>query len=89
MKFRIVEYTHCVDDLKSDIQNSRCRIEYVIEKKTFFGWKEIINKELRSKRISHKTYEDAEAYMMKNYMGHGVCRKIGVEYEYTEYTYYV
>ena len=31
MKFRIVEYTHCVNDLGRE--NGRARIEYVIEKK--------------------------------------------------------
>jgi len=85
MKFRIVEYTHKVDSLKF----GKAQIEYVIEKKNIFGWKEIFNKELKSKRISHKTYQDAEAYMMGNYMGHGICRKVGVEYEYTPYTYFV
>jgi hypothetical protein len=84
MKFRIVEYTHNV----SEIKHNNLKIEYVIEKKNTFGWKEIVSKEITSKRISHKTYQDAEAYMMCNYMGRGVCKKIGVEYEYTEYTYY-
>jgi hypothetical protein len=48
-----------------------------------------MQKEIEPKRISHKTYEDAEAYMVANYMGHGICKIIGNEYEYTAYTYYV
>ena len=49
MKFRIVEYTHSVDNLKYD--SNRVKIEYVIEKRTMFGWKEVFNKELKKKRI--------------------------------------
>ena len=85
MKFRIVEYTHCVNDLGRE--NGRARIEYVIEKQTWLGWKEILKKELKSGRVSHETYQDAEAYLYSKYMGHGMCKKIGNEYQYTEYTY--
>lgn len=87
MKFRIVEYIHSVNNL--GIGGRAATIEYVIERKTWFGWKEIFNTELKPKRISHKTYEDAEAYLYSNYMGHGKCTKIGVEYTYTAYTYWV
>lgn len=86
MEFRIVELIHCVNEL--GITNGRARIEYVIERKTWFGWKEIFNVELKSKRISHKTYQDAEAYLYSNYMGHGMCTKIGSKYKYEPYTYY-
>lgn len=85
MKFRIVEYTHCVNEIGHE--NSRSRVEYVIEKKTWLGWEEIVNTELNTKRVSHKTYKDAEAYMMTNYMGHGECKKVGPEYLYKPYTY--
>jgi hypothetical protein len=83
MKFRIIEYTH-------DVTNSTTkRIEFVVEKKNWlWGWEEIYNTELTSKRISHSTYKDAEAYMIKKYMGHGECKRVGVEYCYTPYTYY-
>jgi len=87
MKFRIVEYTHCVSELKWE--NGRSRIEYVIEKQTWLGWKEIFNTELEPKRISHKTYQDAEVYLYSKYMGHGICTKIGVEYKYEPYVYFV
>jgi hypothetical protein len=88
MKFRIVKLIHNVGDLK--YENGRFTIEYVIERKNWLGkWKEIFNTELEPKRISHKSYEDAEAYMIANYMGHGICKKVGDEYEYTGYTYYV
>jgi hypothetical protein len=43
--------------------------------------------ELEPKRISHKTYNEAEMYIFTNYMGHGMCEKVGNEYEYTQYTY--
>lgn len=85
MKFRIVELIHCVNELGTT--NGRASIEYVVERKTFFGWKEIFNTELEPKRISHKTYQDAEAYLYSKYMGHGICTKIGVEYKYEPYTY--
>lgn len=87
MKFRIVEYIHCLNELEQE--KGRASIEYVIEKKTFFGWKEVFNTELTPKRISHKTYQDAESYLYSNYMGHGMCTKIGVEYQYLPYTYYI
>jgi hypothetical protein len=89
MKFRIVEYIHCVNELKNE--NGRSKIEYVIERKTLFGWKEIFNKELDSKRISHKTYEDAETYMVLNYMKeHGYCKRSNgrAVYEYVKYSYF-
>ena len=85
MKFRIIEYTHCVNELGQE--KGRGSIEYVIERKTFFGWKEVFNTEITPKRISHKTYQDAEAYLYSNYMGHGMCTKIGVEYKYEPYSY--
>lgn len=88
MKYRIVEYTHCVNEINTE--NGRSRIEYVIERKTWLGgWKEITKKELNDTRISHKTYKDAEVYLMTNYMGHGECTKIGIEYKYEPYTYFV
>jgi hypothetical protein len=89
MKFRIVQLIHRVDELSQENGGSSS-IDYVIEKKNFWGcWKEVFVTEIDSKRICHKTYEDAEAYMICNYMGHGMCEKIGVEYNYTPYTYYV
>lgn len=87
MKFRIVQIMHRVEEL-SEENGGRSKIEYVIQRKNFWGkWKEIFATEIDSQRISHKTYEDAEAYMIVNYMGHGVCERIGVEYEYTRYSY--
>lgn len=85
MRFRIIQLIHRVDGLKQN--PSTATIEYVIQKKHIFGWKEIMSTELKSKRISHKTYEDAEAYMFCNYMGHGRCTKINNEYIYEVYTY--
>jgi hypothetical protein len=86
MKFRIVQLIHNLGDLQLDYKKSS--IEYVIEKKNFLGkWKEIFVKELDTQRISHKTYADAEAYMIVNYMGDGMCKRIGNVYEYERYTY--
>jgi hypothetical protein len=88
MKFRIVQLIHNVAELSQE-NRGRASIEYVIQKKNFWGkWKEVFATEIESSRISHKTYEDAEAYMLHHYMGHGMCEKIGVEYEYTPYSYY-
>jgi len=86
MRFRIVRIIHNVGELKNE--NGNFTQEYVIEKKRWWGWTEVMQKEIEPRRISHKTYEDAEAYMVANYMGHGVCKIIGNEYEYTSYTYW-
>lgn len=89
MKFRIVRLIHNVGDLKFE-EHGNFTIEYVIERKNWLGiWKEIFSTELEPKRISHRSYEDAEAYMIANYMGHGICHNIGNIYKYTKYTYYV
>jgi hypothetical protein len=87
MKLRIVQIIHNVGELQ--LNCGEPRIEYVIERKNFWGrWKEIFATELEPCRISHKTYADAEAYMMVSYMGHGECRKIGSEYKYIPYVYH-
>ena len=89
MKFRIVQIIHNVGELKFE-EHGNFTIEYVIERKNWFGkWKEIVSTELKPKRISHKSYEDAEAYMIANYMGHGICKNIGDYYEYEPYTYFI
>jgi hypothetical protein len=86
MKFRIIRLIHNVGELKNE--KGDFRIEYVIQKKNFWGrWVEIVQKELKPSRISHDTYADAEAYMIATYMGHGFCEQIGNEYRYTEYSY--
>ena len=87
MKYRIVRIIHNVGELKKE--NGRSTQEYVIEKKRWGLWNEVMQTEVETRRISHKTYEDAEAYMITNYMGHGICEIIGNEYKYTAYTYYI
>jgi hypothetical protein len=88
MKLRIVKLIHNVSELKN--KNGKFTIEYVIQKKNFWGkWVEIMKTEIDSKRISHETYEDAEVYMFATYMGHGICEQVGNKYEYTAYTYYI
>jgi len=85
MKFRILQLVHHVDRVSQEKANPE--IEFVIEKKNFWGWKEIFGYEIKPKRISHKTYEDAESYMMSNYMGHGICTINGDVYTYEPYSY--
>lgn len=87
MKFRILQLVHNVAALSNE--DGRYSIEYIIQKKTFWGWKEIFSHEIKSHRISHKTFEDAESYMMANYMGHGMCTINGNVYTYEPYTYYM
>jgi hypothetical protein len=89
MKFRIVQLIHNVGELKYG-EHGRATIEFIIQKKNFWGvWKEIFVTEVKPKRIAHKSYADAEAYMISEYMGHGICTKNGNTYEYQSYTYYV
>ena len=85
MKFRIVKLVHVVNEI--GVANGRCEKEFIIEKKNFWGWKEIFGYEIKPKRISYKTYEDAESYMMSNYMGHGICTINGDVYTYKPYSY--
>lgn len=85
MKFRIVQLIHGTANLKNKDCDSI--IEWVVEKKTLFGWREIFHKELTTERISHKNYTDAEAYMVANYMrGDGLLKKNGNVYTYTRYS---
>lgn len=86
-RYRIVELIHNVGALGQ--KNGRYTIEWVIETKGFWGWKEVMRSEVDPKRISHKTYADAEAYMVANYMGHGICKRINNEYIYTPYSYFM
>lgn len=67
------------------------RISFRIERKTFFGWKEIEIKENScSKELSFGSYVEAEHYIYKNYFGHGeVYQPYPNVYQYTPYTYYV
>jgi hypothetical protein len=85
MKFRIIKLVHCVDRINQEKGGSTT--EFIIEKKSFWGWKEVYGIEIKPKRISHKTYEDAESYMMSNYMGHGICTIDGNVYTYEPYRY--
>lgn len=81
-KFRIVRLIH---DVNMDDRYN----EWVIEQKKFWRWKEIVRWEgPKSKLISHKSYEDAENYMFKKYMGHGICEQNGNVYKFTNYTYH-
>lgn len=78
--FRIVELIH------NSSSKDRKR-EFVIQKKRFFGWKEVMLVELDHKRISFSNYDEAELYLLNNYTGHGLCTKIGSYYIYEAYNY--
>jgi hypothetical protein len=51
-------------------------VEYVIERHKGFlfkRWKEVDhNEDGRSMRVSHKTYENAEQYLLDEYTKHGI-----------------
>jgi hypothetical protein len=85
MKLRIIEEIQNVNDGKER------KIHFIVEQKTFWGWKEVLvtHSTLRTKRLSHSTYQEAEEYIYQNYMGHGECRKNGNQYTYSSYTYFV
>ena len=86
MKFRIIKLIHSVDKLGH--ADGVSKTEFIIEKKGFWGWKEVMSHELKPKRISHPTYEAAEAYMLHNYMGHGMCTIDCNVYTYEPYSYW-
>jgi hypothetical protein len=86
MKFRITQIIYNPKEFKNE--NFLAKTEYIIEKKTFWGWCEIFQKEINPKRNSFNTYEAAEAYMFSKYMGHGLCKINGNEYSYEPYEYY-
>lgn len=67
------------------------KISYRVERKTFFGWKEIKVKENgSSKELSFGSYGEAEYYIFNNYFGHGeVYQPYPNVYQYKPYTYYI
>lgn len=80
-KYRIVQLCH------NSYSDDR-EIEWVIEKKKFWGWREVFHIEGHiKKRIGHKSYKKAEQYLFKNYTGHGICQRYGSFYTYTPYSY--
>lgn len=80
MKIRIVQYIQ-------DTGSKSPRISYVIEVKRFFGYRQINKKELITKEMTFQSYDEAETYMIKNYMANGICKRIGNLYHYVEYSY--
>ena len=67
------------------------RTEFYVEHKRWFGWCKIRKREdVNTILLRFNTYEEAEAYMIKNYFGHGYYYKpYPNEYHYSSYTYYV
>lgn len=80
-KFRIVQLCH-------NSYSSDRKIEWVIEQKKFWGWKEIFHIEGPKKiRITHSSYDEAEQYLFNKYTGHGICKRYGSFYTYEDYKY--
>jgi hypothetical protein len=67
------------------------KISYRIERKTFFGWKEIkIKEDSSSRELSFGSLVEAEHYVLNNYLGHGVVyQPYPNVYQFKPYTYYV
>jgi hypothetical protein len=81
LRYRIVKLIH-------DSGSSDRRIEWVIQSKSFWGWKEIMNNQgPKVERVSHDSYKKAELYLFENYTGHGICQRYGSEYTFEYYTY--
>lgn len=80
-KYRIVQLFHSANSPERDV-------EWVIEQKKFWGWREIFHVEGPTrKRISHSSYDKAEQYLLKKYTGHGICKRYGNFYTYEHYRY--
>jgi hypothetical protein len=80
-KFRIVQLVH-------DSGTSGRKIEWVIEQKNFWGWRQIYRNEgPRKIEVTHSSYDEAEQYLLKNYTGHGICKRYGNLYTYEHYSY--
>jgi hypothetical protein len=63
--------------------------EFVIERKKMFGWSEIMRVELKHKRLSFETYEEAEKYLKDNYCGHGLLTQSANVYYFEPYSYFL
>ena len=80
-KFRIVQLFHKTNSPERNV-------EWVIEQKKFWVWREIYRNEgPRQVLVRHSSYDDAEQYLLKNYAGHGICKRYGSFYTYEDYKY--
>ena len=80
-KFRIVQLFH---NANSSVRN----IEWVIEQKKFLGWRQIYRNEGPKRvQVTHNSYDEAERHLLKNYTGHGICKRHGSLYTYEHYRY--
>ena len=81
LKFRIVHLFH-------DSYSDKREIEWVIEQKKFWGWREIYRNEgPRQVQVTHSSYDEAEQYLLSKYTGHGICKRYGNLYTYEDYSY--
>ena len=80
-KFRIVQLFH-------DSYSDKRVIEWVIEQKKFWGWRQIYRNEGPKRvQVTHNSYDEAERHLLKNYTGHGICKRYGSLYTYEHYRY--
>ncbi len=71
--------------------NKLLNISFYIQRKSFFGWRNItITENKESKVLKFDSYEDAETYMRDKYFSTEgeVFKPSENEYHYTEYSYY-
>lgn len=82
IKFRIVQLFH-------DSYSDKREIEWVIEQKKFWGWRQIYRNEgPKQVEVTHSSYDEAEQYLLKNYTGHGLCKRYGSLYTFEQYHYH-
>lgn len=63
MKFRIINKIYSLLNIRH-----YSSVYYIQRRVLFFYWKTITIKEVNTSSLSFKTYEEAEQYMIKNYM---------------------
>ena len=81
LKFRIVQLFH-------DAYSPERNVEWVIEQKKFWGWRQIYSNEgPKQVKVTHSGYDEAEQYLLKNYTGHGICKRYGSLYTFEKYRY--
>jgi hypothetical protein len=85
--YKIVEI---IPEVNGGGKNPDRKGSFAIYKKGVFGtWKEVKRSEITSSEIHHDTYQEAEDYMYKKYMGHGRVEKSGNIYKYSAYSFTV
>ena len=79
MKVKIIE--------KVNINYGKTEKEFIIQEKSFFGWKNLEIKELNVLTpVVHNSYLEAEEYLYSNFFKSGVTIKNGNLYNYSPYS---